>query len=100
EIARIALREGTDCSTVGSRVIAASEELPICRRRLDHPRALRVEDVSQDEQLVVVGQLGRGLETQVQAAILRPILRETFELHDERGHEVEGQADGRELAQE
>ena len=70
EIAKIALREGTDCSTVGSRMIAASEELPISRRRLDHPRALRVEEVRQDEPLVVVGQLGRGLETQVQACLL------------------------------
>jgi hypothetical protein len=51
-----------------------------------------VERVGQQEPLVVVGEIGGGLQPERERAIAGAILGERFELHDQRRHHVEGDA--------
>ena len=80
------------------RRAAPREKLRIARRDIDHPGALRVKEVADDEGGVGVGEVGGRLQAEIEEAIARPVLGERLELNEERRHQIERDPDIRELA--
>ena len=67
---------------------------------LDHPLALRMEEVLEDEDDVRLGEIGSGCEAQIEDTIACAICRKCLELDEQRRHQVERDADARKLPKE
>ena len=89
-----------DAEADPGRLFASGQQLRVARIRVDHPRALRVEELHDAERALVLRQRVRGLESDLEMAIARLLVGERFELHEQRRHQVEGGFDRGELAQQ
>ena len=84
----------------GPVAAAPCEQFGVARKRIDHARPMRVEELLDTEHAFLVGEpIGR-LEPDLEMAIAGIIARKRLDLHEQRGNQIEGQPDGGELLQE
>ena len=67
---------------------------------VDHPSPLCMEEVFDTERALVGRQLFRRLQSEIEVPIARLLARECFELHQERGHQIERDPDPGKLTQQ
>jgi hypothetical protein len=83
----------------GQRPAAARQQLGVSRVDVDHPLALRVEEVFDDELGVVLVEIGGRLQAQLEGPIPGAIAGKGFELDEQRRHQIERHPDVGKLAQ-
>ncbi len=103
EIAEVIDREPAGrCAPVGfgrERPATAREKLGVPRIHVNHPLALRLEEVIEDELDVGRAQIDGRLEAQLEVPVARMAGGKRLELHEHRRHEVEGDLDVGKLLQ-
>ena len=84
----------------GQRPAAARQQFGVTRVDVDHPLALRVEEVFDDELDVVLVEIDGGLQAQFERPIPGAIAGKGFELDQQRRHQIERHPDVGKLAQD